>query len=101
VQQDLPHAHSPFLADQPGGYFGLLTLDANANQPGYLQAIAMHLEGMVSSPGATNAERTLAGKLDRALAQTRNSLNQATPGCHQARKYPVGSIAEPCVDQTS
>jgi hypothetical protein len=75
VQQDLP-ADSPFLADQPASHFGLLTLDTMANPPGYLQAIAMHLEGMVSSPGATNSERTLAGKLDVALAQTRNTLNQ-------------------------
>jgi hypothetical protein len=94
VQQDLP-AHTPFLADQLGGHFGLLTLDANASPAGYLQEIAMHLEGMVSCPGATDSERTLAGKLDTALSQTRNSLNQARQDSIKLVNTPEDQLQSP------
>jgi hypothetical protein len=91
VKQDLP-AKSPFLVDQVGGHFGLLTIHPNADPPGYLQEMAMHLEEMVSSPGTTSSERTLAEQIDAALSQVQANLDQARQDAIKLVNIPEGQL---------
>lgn len=59
VQQDVPPG-TPILADAQSSQIGLLELQANQEPPGYLFHIALHLNGVLSSPGATQSQRQLA-----------------------------------------
>lgn len=63
---DLPPG-SPLLVDPTQGRIGLLELNPTQLLPGYLTHVDIHLQGLIHAPGHTQAQQTLAIKLDRAL----------------------------------
>jgi len=57
---------------------GLLEFDpAHQNPPGYLYHIALHLNGVLSSPGSTQYQRNLATQINTALNNVKGWLGQA------------------------
>ena len=59
VQQNVP-AGAPIIANPQFAQVGLLELHAEQPEPGYLYHIALHLNGVLASPGATQYQRNLA-----------------------------------------
>ena len=77
VNQDVP-AGTPVQANQQLAQIGLLEFDpATQNPPGYLYHIALHLNGVLASPGATQFQRDLAIKINTSLTNLRVWLTQA------------------------
>ncbi len=77
VGSDVP-AGTPILADQHIAQVGLLEFDAaTQNPPGYLYHIALHVNGVLQSPGSTAFQRALAGKIDTTLANVKRWLGEA------------------------
>jgi len=75
VQQDVP-AGTPILADPTISQVGLLELHAGQNPPGYLYHIALHLNGVLSSPGATQYQRNLATQINTGINNVNGWLQQ-------------------------
>ena len=78
VNQDVPPG-TPILADPQIAQIGLLQLQAEQEPPGYLYHIALHLNGVLASPGATQNQRTLA-------VQINNGVNNVTGWLGQMRQ---------------
>ncbi len=70
VQQDVPPG-TPIEANPQFSQIGMLELNAGQNPPGYLYHIATHLNGVLSSPGATPYQRNLAIQINTGI----NNLN--------------------------
>lgn len=68
VWRDTP-AGTPFMIDRHAGQLGLLTFDSTQTPPGYVAHVSLHLDGLVSSPGATAGQQALARRLDDVLAK--------------------------------
>jgi hypothetical protein len=69
VTNDVP-ADTPFLVDAQIGRVALLEFDVqNQEPPGYLYHIGLHLQGLVTSPGATAEQKQLAVQIDTALSK--------------------------------
>ncbi len=75
VQQDVPSG-TPLAVDPHLAQIGLLELHAEQNPPGYLYHVALHLNGTVSAPGATQDQRTLAIQINTAVNTVRDWLEQ-------------------------
>ncbi|HZS76170.1 MAG TPA: protein kinase [Ktedonobacteraceae bacterium] len=76
VQQDVPPG-TPILADPHIAQVGLLEFDPNSQKaPGYLYHIALHLNGVLASPGATQFQRDLATRINSALNSVKGALEQ-------------------------
>ena len=75
VSQDVP-ADTPNEAGLPSSQIGLLEFRPTQTPPAYLSHIALHLNGVLQSPGSTAYQRTLAGQIDRTLSTVRNLLQQ-------------------------
>jgi serine/threonine protein kinase len=57
---------------------GMLEFDpVHQNPPGYLYHIALHLNGVLASPGSTQYQRNLANQINNSLANVRGWLEQA------------------------
>ena len=75
VGQDVP-AGTPILADPQIAQVGLLQLKANQQPPGYFYHIPLHLNGVLSSPGATQYQRTLAAEINSGVNNVNSWLGQ-------------------------
>jgi eukaryotic-like serine/threonine-protein kinase len=76
VQQDVPPG-TPILADPKIAQVGLLELDpARQNPPGYLYHIALHVNGVLASPGVTQDQRHLATQIDAAMNTVKAEFEQ-------------------------
>lgn len=75
VKQDVPK-NTPLLVDQSISRKPILTLDANAQVPGYLFEMNSHLFGFASSPGTSPATQKLAGTINQELDALQNNLEQ-------------------------
>jgi hypothetical protein len=82
VSRDVP-AGTPVLVDPVQGSVGLLQIYADETPPGYTQHIGLHLAGLLTSPGATSAQRQLASQLQAALDNVQNWLEQARSDARQ------------------
>lgn len=76
VQQDVP-VDSPVLVNQRIARVSLLEFDVQHQEPpGLLYHIALHLQGMVDSPGATVEQKRLAIQIDSAISKVEALLEQ-------------------------
>jgi hypothetical protein len=75
VQQDVPSG-TPIEADPQISQIGLLQLHANQDPPGYLYHIALHLNGVLSSPGSTQYQRNLAVQINTGVDNVNGWLGQ-------------------------
>ena len=87
VQQDVPQGTTPQV-DKRVGQIGLLTLNPNAMPPGYLQHVAVHLDAMVHSPGATNSDRQIEQQITTYLTEAKGDLEQAREDARQLLASP-------------
>ncbi len=78
VQQDVPSG-TPILTDPRISQIGLLQLQANQEPPGYLYHVALHLNGVLSSPGSTQYQRNLAVQINTGV----NNVNGWLAQLHQ------------------
>jgi len=78
VQQDVPPG-TPIEADPQIAQVGLLQLQANQAPPGYLYHIALHLNGVLASPGSTQYQRNLAVQINTGV----NNVNGWLAKLHQ------------------
>ncbi len=91
VQNDVP-VDSPVLVNERIARVSLLEFDVQHQvPPGFLYHIALHLHGMVESPGATTEQKRLAIKIDTAISKVQALLEQV----HQdAKKLVVMTDAQ-------
>jgi eukaryotic-like serine/threonine-protein kinase len=75
VHQDVPPG-TPILADQQSAQIGLLQLKANQNPSGYLYHLALHLNGVLTSPGTTQDQRNLAIQINTGVNNVTGWLQQ-------------------------
>ena len=78
VQQDAPPG-TPLEADPQIAQIGLLQLHAGQEPPGYLYHVALHLNGVLASPGSTQYQRKLA-------VQINTGVNNVTVWLGQVRQ---------------
>ncbi|MHB8597077.1 MAG: serine/threonine-protein kinase [Ktedonobacteraceae bacterium] len=76
VQQDVPPG-TPLEADPQFSQIGMLELNTRQNPPGYLYHIATHLNGVLTSPGSTAYQRTLAIQINTGINNVNSWLRQA------------------------
>ena len=91
VQNDVP-VDSPVLVNERIARVSLLEFDVQHQvPPGFLYHIALHLHGMVESPGATTEQKRLAIQIDLAISKVQALLEQV----HQdAKKLVVMTDAQ-------
>ena len=82
VQQDVP-AGTPDEAGLPSSQIGLLEFSPTQTPPAYLSHIALHLNGVLQSPGSTADQRTLASQIDHILSNVRDLLQQVRSDAKQ------------------
>lgn len=75
VNQDVAPG-TPILADPHIAQISLLQLQARQEPPGYLYHIALHLNGVLSSPGATQSQRNLAVQINTGVNNANGWLGQ-------------------------
>lgn len=75
VHQDVPPG-TPILADQRSVQVGLLQLKADQNPSGYFYHLALHLNGVLASPGATQDQRNLATQINTGVNNVTGWLQQ-------------------------
>ncbi|MDQ6643156.1 MAG: hypothetical protein M3Y76_01735, partial [Chloroflexota bacterium] len=76
VQQDVP-VDAPVLVNERIARVSLLEFDVQHQEPpGFLYHIALHLQGMVDSPGATTEQKHLAIQIDAAINKVEALLEQ-------------------------
>ena len=75
VNQDVP-AGTPITANPRFAQIGLLQLHAQQKLPGYLYHILLHLNGVLSSPGATQYQHTTAAQIDTGITTMQGWLQQ-------------------------
>jgi eukaryotic-like serine/threonine-protein kinase len=69
--------------------------DVTHNPPGYLDHIALHLNGVVQAPDATHQMRTLATKIIEALNNAKTWLGQVRGYAQQLVKMDAVQLAQP------
>ena len=76
VTSDVP-INTPFLVDPQIGKVPLLEFDVQHEEPpGYLYHIGLHLQGLITSPGATAQQKQLAVQIDTALSKIQALLEK-------------------------
>ncbi|MEO8971704.1 MAG: serine/threonine-protein kinase [Ktedonobacteraceae bacterium] len=76
IQQDVPSG-TPLAADPQFSQIGMLELVSGQNPPGYLNHIALHLNGVLASPGSTPYQRTLATQINTGINNVDGWLGKA------------------------
>jgi len=66
VQEDVPSG-TPIFADPQIAQVGLLEIKRNQDPPGYIYHIDLHLNGVLTSPGATQYQRNLAIQINAGI----------------------------------
>jgi hypothetical protein len=82
VWQDVP-AGTPNEAGRPASQIGLLEFSPTQTPPAYLSHIALHLNGVLQSPGSTAYQRTLSSQIDLILSNVRDWLQQVRSDAKQ------------------
>lgn len=75
VRQDVPQG-TPIMTDATFAQIGLLQFNQLQNPPGYLTHIALHLNGVLNSPGSTQNQRQLATQINAGIENEQNWLGQ-------------------------
>ncbi|HEX4204746.1 MAG TPA: serine/threonine-protein kinase [Ktedonobacteraceae bacterium] len=76
VKQDVP-AGIPLYVNHLDAQVGLLKIDSGSQAPtSYLYHIALHLNGVISSPGSTQYQRSLAVQINTGLNNVKVELGQ-------------------------
>jgi hypothetical protein len=74
----------------------LLTVNPMTQSPtGYIYHIQTHLQGITSSPGATDAQQTLAGKMDTELNKINAFLQQVRQDAKNLLPFQMISLPVP------
>jgi eukaryotic-like serine/threonine-protein kinase len=95
VWQDVP-ANTPIVANPTYSRIGLLELvPGQENPPGYLSHIELHLNGVVSSPGATQYQHILAGQIDTEITTMQGWLQQVRRDAAQLARMNDTQLALP------
>ncbi len=95
VGRDVP-AGSPIAADAKIAQVGLLEFSPTTqNPPGYLYHIALHVNGVLQSPGSTQYQRTEAVKITTALDAIKAALTQARHDAAQLAHMSDSQLAQP------
>lgn len=94
VQQDVPPG-TPALADRQIAQVGLLEFDAGQTPPGYLYHIALHLNGVLTSPGTTQDQRQLAIQINTGISDVKGWLEQVHRDAVQLVRMNDAQLAQP------
>jgi hypothetical protein len=102
VHMDVP-AGSPITADPNYSRVALLSVvpaqanltDVTNNPPGYVQHMALHLNGVVQAPDATRQMRTLATQIISSLNNAKMWLQQVRSDAQQLVKMDAAQLAQP------
>jgi hypothetical protein len=95
VRQDVP-AGTPILADPRIAQIGLLELKpGQQDPPGYLYHIALHVNGVLASPGAMQYQRQLAAQIDTAIGNVQGWLEQVRRDAVQLVSMNDAQLAQP------
>jgi hypothetical protein len=95
VGRDTP-AGTPILANRQIAQMGLLEFDlAHQNPPGYLYHIALHLNGVLQSPGATQNQRAQATQITATLNNVKVALGQVRHDAAQLANMDDAHLAQP------
>lgn len=94
VRQDVP-ADTPNVAGLPSSQIGLLEFSPTQTPPAYLSHIALHLNGVLQSPGSTTYQRTLANQIDRILSNVRDWLQQVRSDAKQLLNMNTSQLLQP------
>jgi hypothetical protein len=94
VGQDVPPG-SPILVDPVQGQIGLLQTHANQTPPGYLYHVALHLNGVLSSQGATQYQRHLATQINTGIDNVNAWLEQMRQDAVQLAHMSDAQLARP------
>ncbi|GAC1566099.1 MAG: hypothetical protein NVS3B14_06320 [Ktedonobacteraceae bacterium] len=102
VLMDVP-AGSPIVADPAISRVALLSVspaqtggaDLANNPPGYLDHVALHLNGVVSAPDATPQMRSLAAEIVEALNHAKGWLQQVRKDAQQLSQMDATQLSQP------
>ncbi|HEX6555664.1 MAG TPA: hypothetical protein VF026_23080 [Ktedonobacteraceae bacterium] len=95
VQNDVP-VDSPVLVNERIARVSLLEFDVQHQvPPGFLYHIALHLHGMVESPGATTEQKRLAIQIDTAISRVQALLEQVHQDAKKLVVMTGAQLAQP------
>lgn len=95
VSRDVPPG-TPLFTDQRTAQVGLLELDPGKQNPeAYTYHIALHLNGVLQSPGATPAQRREATRINAALSNINTWLGQVRKDATQLAAMSNAQLAQP------
>ncbi|GHO56494.1 serine/threonine protein kinase [Ktedonobacter robiniae] len=95
VKQDVP-AGTPLYANPLDAQVGLLNLNSGSQgHPSYLYHIALHLNGVLSSPGSTQYQRSLALQINTGLSNVKLELVQVRLDAIQLVHMNNAQLAQP------
>ena len=95
VQNDVP-VDSPVLVNERIARVSLLEFDVQHQvPPGFLYHIALHLKGLVDSPGATTAQKQLAIQVDTAINKVQALLEQVHQGAKKLVMMTGAQLLQP------
>jgi hypothetical protein len=94
VWRDVP-AGSPWLVDQAGGKIGLVNRVAEQMPPGYLEHVALHLQGLAGSPGHTSAQQHLAVLVYRVIERMEADLVRVRADASTVVRMTLSQMRQP------
>src|SRR6266487_317986 len=83
VARDLPAGTAIPTQDYPAGNIGLLEFEPQQNPAPYLEHVALHLNGVATSPGASSSQRALAAQITGAINHINAWLEKARQDIRQ------------------
>jgi hypothetical protein len=95
VSRDVPPG-TPLFTNQRMAQVGLLELDPGKQNPeAYMYHIALHLNGVLQSPGATPAQRSEATRINSALSNVNTWLGHVRKDATQLAAMSDSQLAQP------
>jgi len=93
VRQDVPQGIK-IPAEATFAEIGLLQFNQLQNPPGYLNHIALHLNGVLDSPGSTQYQRQLATQINTGIENEQNWLGQVRKDAAQLAHMNNNQLAQ-------
>jgi len=93
VRQDVPQGIK-IPAEATFAQIGLLQFNQLQNPPGYLNHIALHLNGVLDSPGSTQYQRQLATQINTGIENEQNWLGQVRKDAMQLAHMNNNQLAQ-------
>lgn len=94
VSQDVPPG-TQVQADQQFAQVGMLTFDpVHQDPPGYLYHIALHLNGVLASPGSTQYQRNLATQINNSLSNIKGWMQKMRQDAKQLAAMSHNQLAQ-------